>query len=356
MIDFFLIFVLPFAGMLATVVVIHELGHFMTAKFFDIHVEEFGLGFPPKIIGFRRGETLYSINLLPLGGFVRLAGENDNTGPRSFSAKDTGVRFLVLVAGPLMNLILPIIIFAIFFMVPQDVAIGDVTVAEVIPNSPASNAHIEPGDIIEYVNGHKIQNLHDLRETIMLNLGEQMTWQIRYGLGTDTVTVVPRWNWPEGQGPTGIGIFMANASIVSQSEPPWKAIPHAFIRVRDILSLMKNEITRLFIIKGSPQITGPIGIAQVTGEVAREGGVASVIVLAAIISLSLAILNILPIPALDGGRILFVAIEWLRRGKRISPQKEGLIHLIGFATLISLVVFVSYYDILRIIKGETLLH
>ena len=342
--------------MLATVVVIHELGHFMTAKFFDIHVEEFGLGFPPKLMGFRRGETLYSINLLPLGGFVRLAGENDDTGPRSFGAKGTGIRFLVLVAGPLMNLILPIVIFAIFFMVPQDVVVGDVTVAEVMPNSPASNANIEPGDIIEYVNGHKMENLNDLRETIMLNLGSEMIWQVRYGLGTDTVLVVPRWNWPEGQGPTGIGIFMANVSVVSQSEPPWTAVPHAFIRVSHIMVLMKNEITRLLIIRGAPQITGPIGIAQVTGEVAREGGLASVIVLAAIISISLAILNILPIPALDGGRILFVIIEWARRGKRISPKKEGLVHMIGFATLISLVVFVSYYDILRIVQGESLLH
>ena len=353
--EFLLIFVLPFAGMLAVLVVIHELGHFITAKLFGIQVDEFGFGFPPRLLGFRRGETLYSINLLPLGGFVRLAGENDDTGPRTFSSKGTGTRFLVLVAGPLMNVILPIIIFAVFFMIPQDVAVGNVSVTEVVPDSPAARAGIEPGDIIERANGRQIENIHDLTEVIMLNLGSEMTWQVRYGLGEDTIHVVPRWNWPEGQGPTGIGITLTNTSVVSRSEPPWRAVPHAFGRVRDILVLMKNEITRLVAVGGTPQITGPIGIAQVTGEVAREGGLASVVVLAAILSLSLAILNILPIPALDGGRILFVVIEWARRGKRISAKREGLVHMIGFATLMSLVAVISYFDILRLLQGESLL-
>ena len=122
-----------------------------------------------------------------------------------------------------------------------------------------------------------------------------------------------------------------------------------------IFVLIKNEVKRWVVGGGTPQVTGPIGIAQITGEVAREGGLVSVIGLAAVISLSLAILNILPIPALDGGRLVFVIIEWARRGKRISPKREGLVHLIGFAIIIALVVVISYFDIVRLVDGQSLL-
>ena len=353
--DILLVFVLPFLGMLAVLVVIHELGHFITAKLFGIRVEEFGLGFPPRIKGFRFGDTIYSINwLLPLGGFVRLEGENEDAGPRSFAAKGTGTRFLVLVAGPLMNVVLPIFIFTVFFMVPQDVLVGNVVVTGVAPDSPAARAGIESGDTIESANGRKIEHIQDLTEAILFNLGSEMEWQVRLGLGVDTVHVVPRWNPPEGQGWTGIEIGMTDTTVVTRSEPLWRAVPHAVTRIRDLLILIKNEITSWLVVGGTPQLAGPIGIAQVTGEVARDGGLVSVIGLAAIISISLAILNILPIPALDGGRLVFVIVEWARRGKRISPKREGLVHLIGFATLMALLVVVTYFDILRLVEGQSL--
>ncbi len=354
--EFLLIFVLPFLGMLAVLVVLHELGHFITAKLFGIKVEEFGLGIPPRLIGFRLGETIYSINwLLPLGGFVRLAGENEDSGPRSFAAKGTGTRFLVLVAGPLMNAVLPIFIFTVFFMVPQDVLVGKVVVSEVAPNSPAALAGIEPGDIIESANGRKIEHNQELTQAILLSLGSEMEWRVRVGLGVDTVYVVPRWNPPEGEGWTGIVIGMIDTSVVTRSEPLWTAVPHAVTRLGDLLVLIKNEITSWVVAGGTPQVAGPIGIAQVTGEVARDGGLVSVIGLAAIISISLAIINILPIPALDGGRLTFVIIEWARRGKRISPKREGLVHLIGFATLMALLLVVTYFDIVRIMEGQSLI-
>jgi len=350
-----LITILEFLAVLAVVVLVHEFGHFATAKAFRIRVNEFGFGFPPKLLGFRKGETVYTLNLLPLGGFVKLEGENDPSQPRSLASKGVGTRFIVLVAGPFMNVVLPVLIFTILFMVPQKMVVGDVVVNEVVPNSPAALAGIEPGDIIVRANGRKIETNSDLAETIMLNLGSEMEWQVKAGPEVSSVRVVPRWNPPEGQGPTGVVIGTVNTRSVTRSEPLWEAVPHAFNKIGDVLVLMKNEVTSWIAHNKTPEVAGPIGIAQATGEVAREAGLAALIPLAALFSISLAIFNILPIPALDGGRLMFVILEWVRRGKRIPPEKEGLVHLVGFVVLIAGIVAISYRDIVRIVEDGSLL-
>ena len=156
------------------------------------------------------------------------------------------------------------------------------------------------------------------------------------------------------QGAIGVTVGLANAKVVQRSYPIWDAVPMSFGRIWDVLTLTRTGITRWVAGGPDPGLAGPIGIAQVTGEVARAG-IAPLIELTAFISISLGILNLLPIPALDGGRLMFVVLEWVRRGKRISPQREGLVHLVGFVVLISLVIVMSYFDVMRILDGGSIL-
>jgi len=350
----FLTFI-SFVGVLAVLVVAHELGHFLTAKAFGVKVLEFGFGYPPRIFGIRRGETLYSINLLPLGGFVKMEGEVDPTSPRSLASKGTGTRFIVMAAGAFMNTLLPIVIFSALFMVPQKTLAGDVVVQAVAQDSPAQRAGIQEGDRILKVDGRPVENNADLSYLITLNLGARTAFQVQRGNAVLVFYTVPRWKPPEGQGATGITVQTLNLHEVSHRYPPWVAVPKAFQKLGDVLVLAKNEIARWIMGSSRVQLAGPVGIAQMTGEVARAGGIVPLLEFTALLSINLAIMNILPLPALDGGRIFFVVIEWVRRGKRIPPEREGLVHMIGFALLIALAVVITFFDVLRIARGESFL-
>ncbi|MBM3142463.1 MAG: site-2 protease family protein [Chloroflexi bacterium] len=344
-----------FIGILVVLVFAHEFGHFITAKLARVKVEEFGIGFPPRIISFKRGETTYSLNAIPLGGFTKMLGEEDPTLPGSLASKSIPIRFLVLSAGSLMNILLPVLLFTISFMIPHNMLHEKVQIQEVAPGSPAQIAGIEPGDTILTINDRPVKNRGDVGYLIQLNLGLEVNILLQRGeLGKQEVDVKPRWNPPPGQGATGITIIGVDSTIVRESYPFWKAIPSSIVRCREILVLFRNEVAGWFIRGTSPQLAGPIGIAELTGEMAKAG-LSPLLAFAALISINLAIINLFPFPGLDGGRLIFVALEWVRRGKRISPKREGLVHLIGFIVLILLIVIVSYYDITRIIKGENLL-
>jgi regulator of sigma E protease len=339
--------ILAFLIILFVLVVAHELGHFLTAKARGVQVLEFGLGFPPRIWGIKRGETLYSINALPLGGFVKLAGEEDPNVPRSLASKGYGTRILVLSAGAVINLILPLILFAVAFMIPHNMVSYPVTIESVSADSPAAIAGIQAGDTVISVDGNTINNAADLQRYIMLNLGKKTTVVVEHGgASQETVQVTPRWNPPQGQGSTGIKIAQAPETITltRQSEAFWEAIPNGAIECYQTYILFKNEIIRWIIGASAPQITGPVGMAGLTGEVA-QAGISPLIEFAAFISLNLGIVNILPLPALDGGRIAFVLLEMVRRGKKVSPRTEGLIHSIGFLLLIGLMLLVTFGDI-----------
>ena len=346
--------IIAFLAVFGLLIIIHELGHFVTAKLSGVKVLEFGIGFPPRLLRFRRGETTYTLNAIPLGGFVKMMGEEDPTHPRSLAGKPIPIRALVISAGALMNAILPVILFAIVFMVPKDTVVGDVTVTSVAANSPAAVAGLQPGDVIRRVNGRQVENFGELRFRLRLRTGAKATMITERGGQLLSQDVVPRWQPPEGQGATGIAVELVNPQEVKRSKPFFSAVWSGARRSVDTLVLVKNEVTAWFIGDTSPQLAGPVGIAQLTGEVA-DLGVLALLEFAALLSINLAILNILPLPALDGGRLLFLAIEVVRRGKRISPQKEALVHLAGFVFLISAVVFISYFDILRIARGESLL-
>ncbi|MFQ5860011.1 MAG: RIP metalloprotease, partial [Dehalococcoidia bacterium] len=334
---------LVFLGVLAVLVLVHELGHFLAAKANGIRVLEFGFGFPPRLVGVRKGETLYSINLVPLGGFVKLAGETDLREPGSLASKSAAVRTLVLSAGPLMNALLPVLLFTVVFIIPQQTVVGRVVIREVASDSPAQLAGIQSGDVVLKAHGRTVENAGDLGYLVQLRLGAEMEWLVQRGERLETARLVPRWRPPEGQGATGVGIQTQDMQIVSRSYPFWEAIPLGARRTVDILVLAKNEVTKWIIGTSSPQVAGPVGIAQMTGEVAQAGFL-PLLEFTALLSINLAILNILPIPMLDGGRLVFVGLEWVRRGKRIPPEKEGLVHLVGFALLITLVVVITYFD------------
>ena len=426
--------------MLVFLVVVHELGHFVTAKWFGVKVLEFGIGYPPKAFGFYRGETkvltnektvfiniaglkelqrgmivkissledesgnlvgsiveapqnqshssnenrfqesspaqllnhtgkvkeidpngfvvadmLYSLNWTPLGGFVRLAGENNPEVPRSLASKGVAARAIVLAAGSFMNAILPIIIFTILFMIPQDKITGNILVTQVSPKSPAELSGIKSGDIILRSDGKEVDNLQDLVKQINFDAGSEIRWIIERSGRQIPIDVIPRITPPTGQGPTGISIDIVNPETKQVWHPPWTAMYLGVNNTWELLVLLKREIYSWVIGAKAPELSGPIGIAQITGEVTQEGGYRGWLILAILFSINLAILNILPIPMLDGGRLLFVVIEWIRRGKRIPPEKENIVHLVGFALLIGLIILISANDIIRLLQGNSLL-
>ncbi len=344
--------IVAFFFVLAIVVIAHELGHFATAKACDVKVDEFGVGFPPRIIAVKYGETEYSLNWVPLGGFTKMAGEEDPNIERSLASKSIGKRLLVLSAGSIMNFILPFLLLTTAFMIPHDIVTGNVTVAEVVSNSPAETAGIVAGDNILEINGKPINNTADVSRYIQMYLGNEMSILLERSDGsTELVTVVPRWNPPPGDGSVGFSIRTENAAIEKESYNPWMAFKKGGTEAFETMVLFKNGILSMFIgTSTTADLVGPVGIAQITGQVA-QAGISPLLEWTAFFSLNLAIINLLPLPALDGGRIIFVLLEWLRRGKKVAPETEGKIHFLGFALLIMLMVAITFQDIGRII-GE----
>ncbi len=543
----FLISLITFLALLFPLVVVHELGHFFTAKLMKVKVLEFGFGFPPKLYSLWTGKTKiifdentkfkdekslilskntiveinfqriskgiyareinyekalkdskenqnqdklltgkiaqfnndhlilrdmqWSFNLLPLGGFVRLFGEQDNDDPESFSAKNPFSRLVILSSGAFINAVFPIILLFFLFSFPHDVVESDLIVKAVMPNSPAEKSGLTSGDKIISINGKNITSLNDLHQELTSNLGEDTIWELKKGVpdpfakinepqyqykDSSIVNLVPRWNPPSlkvvenSPGLNEISISKARlydpyVGVFDQFEVVETILKDNQIKFEDIQKnypeisigdklkvvnkanitkneisldqarilnplsgthyiftegavgiivsitnnrLVKNEINllssfnrsieylwqTLLISKNAfwgyfsgsthpqfqgPLTVGPIGIGQITGSIATANvsisdKLVTFINLASILSLSLAIINILPIPALDGGRILFVFIEILRKGRKISPQKEGMVHAAGFVFLISLALFISFFDVARIFDGGSI--
>ena len=427
------------APLLLILVVVHELGHFATARAIGVKVLEFGVGFPPRVFGVYTGRTqvllhaqtrfigldgpqslqsgqrvkvgsiedeelgliaveielyrnrdkeedpshfnrpvdhllwhegkvrsvnggsfeladmLYSVNLIPLGGFVRLAGENNPTVPQSLAAKGPGSRIMVLAAGAAMNALLPLLIFTVMFMLPQDEEVGRLAVAEVLDGSPAAQAGLRPGDIFVSANGQPVENRVDLTREINLNGGSELTLLIERDRSLQTVALTPAFNTRSSQWQAGVAVDLTETQTVSRSRPLWEAIPASFTATWDLLLLLKQTVGGMISHGAAPQLSGPVGIAQMTGEISREGGFIGWLTVGILLSVNLAIINILPFPMLDGGRIVFVVIEWLRRGKRVSPEKENLVHLVGLVVLVGGIAAITVNDVSRIIEGVSIL-
>ena len=342
--------VLSVVGIIVLLILGHEFGHFLTAKLTGVKVEEFGLFYPPRIAAFKWGETTYSLNLLPLGGFCRLLGEEDPSSPRSLASKRIPVRLLVLCAGSLINILLPIFLFTASYMIPQETAVGRVVLQEIAPGSPAEQAGLSPGDVVVQAGGHEILNSADLIYRIELNLGSPLELSVQRNGQPLTVRVVPRWRPPPEQGAVGITVTTEDPQVRSISYPFWRAVPMGAEALVDTLKLFRNEVWGSFIRRSTPQVGGPIAIFQIAGEIAKSGP-GPLLAFAAFLSINLAIINLFPLPGLDGGRLAFVLLEAVRR-KRVSPQRENLVHLIGMLLLIGLLIVVSYYDLMRVLHQQ----
>ena len=339
---------LIFFAVITLLVVAHELAHYFTAKLFKVKIIEAGIGFPPRVFGYKFKNIIYSINLLPIGGFVKLLGEESSDDPDSLSQKSYLQRFIILVSGSVVNLILPILLFSIAFMIPHEIEVGNPQVTYVHANSPASIAGLKEGDIIVSINEREASNIQTAVKLIRINLGKEINLKVKRSNEIINLRATPRWSSPANQGPTGIKIAAQYPFTEKISMGFFEASQEGLRMTLDSWILFRNEIITWFNGNSQPELAGPVGIANITGEVAREGGVASLLSLTAILSLNLGILNLLPLPMLDGGRILLLFVEVARRGKKINPQKEALFHLTGFFIFIFLAIIITINDLLRV--------
>lgn len=343
---------LLFLTILVGLVLAHEFGHFATAKAFGVKVLEFGVGFPPRAFGRRLGETEYTVNWLPIGGFVRLLGEEDASDPRSLAAQPRGKRLIIMASGALVNLMLPPLLFAIAFGLPHDEPVGRAAIAAIVPGSPAEAAGFQRGDVIFEIGGRDAKNVAAVARLVRIEMGHLTTIQVKRGSEFLELPVEPRWAFPAGQGPTGITIGAQYPFTERVSLPPWEAIPAGTRATLDTLILARNQMIGWVRGGSGPGVAGPVGIAQATGEAAKAG-VPPLFEIAALLSINLGIVNLLPLPALDGGRIFFLLLEVVRGGRRIAPEKEALVHLVGFALFIVLTIVVTFADVSKLIGGES---
>lgn len=350
-----------FILVLGILVFVHELGHFIAAKRAGLRVEEFGFGFPPKIFGIRRGETLYTINLIPLGGFVKIFGEDGSAegDKRSFASRRARTRIWILAAGIMMNLVLAIVLYSVGHVIGSPQAIPDegisgarisdvaIRIGDVSKGSPAESAGIETLDSIVSFNGQPISEIADLQKIVQERRGKETEMVLLHDGKEKRISVEPRSADVEGQGPLGISPVKMGVVSYPWYLAPWMGLKTTFGWVVGIILGFVDLLARIFGPEkvGSDVVTGPVGIAVLTGQFARLG-VSYLISFVAFLSVNLAIINALPFPALDGGRIFFVLLEKIRR-KKISQSIENAWHLGGFALLMVLVLLVTIKDLGR---------
>jgi regulator of sigma E protease len=375
--------ILVFIAVLALLVLVHESGHFLTARKLGVKSEEFGFGFPPRIFGiyknkfgkwkFVKGtksiedlnkdektapaDTIYSFNWIFAGGFVKIKGENGDGAkdPDSFIVQKAWKKILILVAGVVMNIVLAWLLLSTAFMfgMNQDLEMAgrnakvsnpEIIFIGTLEDSPAQKAGIEAGDALISLNGENIRLFSDFVAKIESYQGEEVSLEIQREDEQVVLTMVPEFSEELNQAAIGVAVY--NSATVSYPflESIWQGAKSTGLYLKLIVVAFYNLIADLIVgesVEG--QVGGPIAIAQYTGEIARFGLI-SLLQFIAILSLNLAIINILPIPALDGGRILFILIEKIK-GSPIKAEIEGAFHTIGFALLMLLILFVTYKDI-----------
>lgn len=338
----FVAFVVVFGGL----VFIHELGHFTVAKLSGVRVHEFAMGMGPKLVSLTRGETAYSLRLFPIGGFVRMAGEEpgDEDDPRGFDKRPVGARMAILAAGPLMNFALSVILFILVFMlmgVPsQSTVIGDV-----LPGQPAELAGVEAGDRILAIDGQIVSEWSEVVSRINAAPNRKLVFSIQRNSETKLIEITPGLDAEGKRGIVGIAGSLERFALL-------QSIRLGFEQTVSVTKMMIGGLWQAIAQRSAPDVAGPVGIISLVGEVAKVG-IANLLWLAAFLSINLGFLNLLPFPALDGGRLLFAFIEVVR-GRPVDPKKEGFIHFVGFVILLLLIGVVTYKDILRLIGGAKL--
>jgi regulator of sigma E protease len=356
-----MITILLFILILGGLVVIHELGHFITARLSNVRVLEFGVGFPPRAKVLRnKGETIYTLNWLPIGGFVKLEGEDGDEAndPRSFSAQSLPKRLLILVAGVAMNVLLAFAIFTGIALI-GDPTIG-IRIGTVQPDSPASTAGIVAGDVVASVDGQYYgafsgtSSLADLKtkagQTVVIGL------ETADG-GTKTVTTTLRTpaEVAANKGALGVSDLTATTTSVSIHYSPVQAVQIGVRRTVDALGLIVGGLATLVDSIANrptepPPVSGPVGIATQLGDVFWQLGPILTLYVAGVLSANLAVVNILPFPPLDGGRMLMITLKRFF-GERISLRAERLTYMVGFVFLFAFLIWVTGYDIIRSLGG-----
>lgn len=346
--------VVSFILVLSLLVLVHELGHYAVGRWAGAKIEEFAIGFPPRLWSVRRGETDYSINAIPLGGYCRFAGEDNPEVPGGLSAMPRRHRALVLVAGVAMNALLGVLIFTLLFATgyPTAMPLDGVKIGGVAAGSPAEAAGIKVGDVIVAVNGETIKLIESFSAAVQARMGQEIAFTVeRAGGAPFTAKATARTNPPTGEGPLGISI-QQNYYVENQSYNPLQSLQMGLRQSWYIVETMVSVpvmIVRGLIPAELARPVGPVGIARIVGAAAADiptSGFFSILQLTALLSINLALVNILPLPGLDGGRLVFVAIEWLRGGKRLNPQREGIIHFAGLMLLVGLIVVITVFDIM----------
>lgn len=355
--------ILLFLAILSVLVLVHEFGHFMAARKSGMTVEEFGMGFPPQIFSWKdKKGTVWSINLIPLGGFVKIKGENgvDMDAPDSFASQTWMKRFFVVIAGVLMNVVMAWVLFTTGFLfglpavvedgVDAGVSVTDraITLVEVLPKSAGADAGLVVGDRILTIDGKVYEKGADARDALKPHEdGSPLSVMIVHQGETKTLSVAPKF--VDELGRDGVGVALVETGFLHYPWylAPWKGVQTTYSSLRDVLvgfgGLAMSLVHREDV---SASVSGPVGIAVLTGEVASLG-VSHLVQFAAMLSVNLAVMNVLPFPALDGGRLAFLLYEIVRR-KKASPAFESVVHGSGFIILLLIVVIVTVKDIIHL--------
>lgn len=380
---FIILTILVGALILTFLVTIHELGHFFVAKYFKVKVEEFGIGFPPKLWGRKKGETNYTINAIPAGGFVRLFGESGEavSNERSFAHKGPWQRSAIIVAGVVMNLILAFILFTGLLVannfrmdVPLSFPSEDqsielnfpfgeqsekVLVLFVSPGTPAEEAGMKSLDEITSANGKTFSEMEDFQKFIKAEAGNEINFEVYNILDRETrlITATPRLDPPEGEG--ALGIFLDKAATIQYNSIPERvfvgplhSVNMLYFQSKAIGSLVSQSVDEGTAEPIAENVRGPVGIVALVGAFIGTTGTAGIFALVetiALLSLILAFINVLPIPALDGGRLFFSVFEGIT-SKKINPNVERVVNTAGFVVLLLLFLAITYNDVINIFR------
>ena len=364
--------------MFGLVILVHEWGHFIAARRCGILVEEFAMGMGPKIFGVQRGETLFSIRAFPIGGFCKMYGDEASAGEgetseveehlkdRSLNSKPIWQRVSVMVAGSVMNFLLAFIIFSLLAAV---IGVSTTTIAQVAQNTPAEAAGLLPGDQITHINGRRIFLWDDLLFEVTNGYGRPMALTVTRDNQQQVITATPAWTGTRYM----LGIGQVHRAGLFSTPPDGiyrvsfgELLTEGFMRIGFVIRTIVITLVRLVTAQlGFEHLAGPIGIVNLIGEqyqatmqaaeemqVPRSAAIRVIVInminLSALISANLGVLNLLPLPALDGGRIVFLSLEAIRR-KPISPEREGVVHFAGFVLLMILAVVIAYQDIINML-------
>ncbi|MBI3443478.1 site-2 protease family protein [Candidatus Woesebacteria bacterium] len=352
--------ILIFLLVLSILVLVHEFGHFLVARRTGVLVEEFGIGLPPRIFGKKIGETTYSINLLPFGGFVKLHGESGEEKlihpTRAFVNKSKRVRIAIVIAGVLMNFILATVAFGVVYFfsgIPRETK--NVKVLEVRSGSPAEAADFQVGDIVRKVDGKDVSTTNEFITLVEEKRGKEVEIELNLPAqaGTKKILVTPRESPPEGEGPLGVVISTSEIYYPPALVRPFVGIYYGFkesiVWGKTVILGFAKIFTDLAGGTLPKDVAGPVGIFAITSEAAKFG-ILALINFLGILSVNLAVLNIIPFPALDGGRLLFIGIETFL-GRKVVPRVEAIIHTVGMIILLVLIFAITAHDIQRLISA-----